>query len=188
VHEELDFRDGGVELFFRNSGKAGAVLQVRFGDGQTPPRTYTVGPDQETSDVFGATGATAYDLTVFGPNGFLRTFTGGLRSASAKIAVRAIYEKDENGLRLEIRNHGSEPEKVSIMDAYTGKSQSRTVHPHHTATFVNELHKTFGWYDLTITAESDSSFLRQLAGHLETGRASVTDPAIGATVATAAVA
>jgi phospholipase C len=56
------------------------------------------------------------------------------------------------------------------------------VHAQQTATFVSQLHKSFGWYDLTVTAESDSSFARQLAGQLETGKPSVTDPAIAAPV------
>jgi hypothetical protein len=36
------------------------------------------------------------------------------------------------------------------------------------------LKKTFGWYDLTITAGADSQFLRRSAGHLENGRDSAT--------------
>jgi phospholipase C len=33
---------------------------------------------------------------------------------------------------------------------------------------------------LSITVEGDQSFLRRLAGHVETGEASFSDPAIGA--------
>jgi len=50
------------------------------------------------------------------------------------------------------------------------------------------LHKTFGWYDFTVTVESDASFRRQLAGHVEAGKDSMTDPAIGAGVQQATVA
>ena len=32
------------------------------------------------------------------------------------------------------------------------------------------------WYDFVITSDSDSSFYRRVAGHVETGRDSVTDP------------
>jgi phospholipase C len=42
------------------------------------------------------------------------------------------------------------------------------------------LHKSFGWYDLKVRVDSDASFQRQLAGHVETGKPSVSDPAIGA--------
>jgi phospholipase C len=35
------------------------------------------------------------------------------------------------------------------------------------------------WYDLTLSLPGDPSFTQRLAGHLETGRTSRTDPAIG---------
>ncbi|MEQ1474038.1 MAG: hypothetical protein ABLQ96_09455 [Candidatus Acidiferrum sp.] len=41
-------------------------------------------------------------------------------------------------------------------------------------------HKTFDWNDVTVTVESDSRFVRQLAGDVENGRAIMTDPAIRA--------
>jgi phospholipase C len=42
-----------------------------------------------------------------------------------------------------------------------------------------ELEASFGWYDLTIEVESDATFQQRLAGHLETGNDSVSDPAVG---------
>jgi phospholipase C len=36
-----------------------------------------------------------------------------------------------------------------------------------------------GWYDVTITCAGDDVFARRLAGHVENGRPSVTDPAMG---------
>jgi phospholipase C len=41
------------------------------------------------------------------------------------------------------------------------------------------LERSYGWYDFRITTGSDSSFQHRLAGHLETGRDSMSDPAIG---------
>ena len=35
------------------------------------------------------------------------------------------------------------------------------------------------WYDLTVALAGDPSYRLRLAGHIETGRASRTDPAIG---------
>jgi phospholipase C len=180
VEGEVNAAQGGIALSFRNTGNAGAVFQVRFGDGRSAPRTYTVGAGDETSDLFATIGATSYDLSASGPNGFLRTFAGGLAPGSANLTVHAIYDKDAEGMALVIRNHGSSAEKVSVLEAYSGKTQTRVVLSQNTATFVSQLHKSFGWYDLTVRAESDPGFARQLAGHVETGRPSVTDPAIGA--------
>jgi len=42
-----------------------------------------------------------------------------------------------------------------------------------------KLDKTFGWYDLTITVEGNDAFRRRYAGHVETGKMSRTDPAMG---------
>jgi len=182
VHGEVNASNGAVKLFFRNSGKAGAFLQVRSGDGETGPWSYTVGAGDETSDNFGTTGATSYDFSAFGPNGFLRTFAGGLEADSANLTVNAIYDGESEGIALMIRNQGSSAQKVSIFDAYSGTTHTRLLQPHDSATYVSQLHKSFGWYDLTVRVDSDVTFQRQLAGHVETGRPSVTDPAIGAAV------
>jgi len=171
--------EGNIQLHFRNSGKAGAFFQVRFGDGQTGPRAYTVGAGDETSDTFGASG-NSHDLSVFGPNGFLRTFAGGVAARSANLTVKAIYDKGSEGIALEIHNHGSSAERVKVTDAYSSKTTTQQVQPHGTFTHYSELHKSFGWYDFTVQADSDASFQRQLAGHIETGRDSVSDPGIGA--------
>jgi phospholipase C len=81
-----------------------------------------------------------------------------------------------------IHNHGSDDVKVEIADAYSGKTISHHMQPDSTFTYFNELENSFGWYDLTVQVDSDPSFRRQLAGHVETGRDSVTDPAIGGLV------
>jgi phospholipase C len=183
VHGEVRSSHGGIQLSFRNTGKAGAAFQVRSGDGQTGPWTYTVAAGDETSDSFATNGATSYDLSVFGPNGFLRTFAGGLAADSANLAINATYDEGSDGIALVIRNQGSGAVKVSIFDAYSGKTHTHVVHSHDTATYVSQLQKSFGWYDFTVRVASDARFQRQLAGHVETGRPSVSDPAIGAAVA-----
>lgn len=182
VNGKVDYSQGGVELLFRNIGKAGAVFQVRSGDGKTGPWTYTVGAGDETSDTIGTKGAASYALLVYGPNGFFRTFLGSLAENSADLTVDAIYDKESEGIALVICNQGASAEKVTIFDAYSGKTHTQHVQPHGSATFVAQLHESFGWYDLTLQVETDASFQRQLAGHVETGKPTMTDPAIGAGV------
>jgi phospholipase C len=183
VHGEVNASQGGVRLVFRNTGKAGAVFQVRSGDGQTGPWTYTVAAGDEASDSFGSRGVGSYDFEVSGPNGFLRTFAGGLATGSANLTVNAIYDKESEAIALVIRNHGSNAEKVSIFDAYSGKTRKHLLHPHDSVTYVSRLEESFGWYDLTVRVDSDARFQRQLAGHVETARPSMTDPAMGGSVA-----
>jgi len=43
----------------------------------------------------------------------------------------------------------------------------------------DELESSFGWYDLSVQTDADRDFLRRLAGHLENGRDSASDPAFG---------
>ena len=79
-----------------------------------------------------ATARTIYRC--FGPNGFLRAFAGGLAGGSANLTVRAIYDKESEGITLVIHNHSGSPERVSIADAYSGKTSTHLLQPHDTFT------------------------------------------------------
>ena len=179
VDADVNTWHGTLQLRFRNCGNAAAFFQVRFADGLTAPRAYTVGAGDDASDNFPTTGG-SYDLSVFGPNGFLRTFTGGVGSRSANISVKSIYDKESEGIALVIQNHSSNGEKVTIFDAYSGKTITHQLSPNGTFTYFTPLGKSHGWYDFTIQASADSSFQRRLAGHVETGHDSTTDLAIAA--------
>ncbi len=172
---------GPLQLRFHNTGKAAAVFQVRSGNGLTGPWTYTVGVGDEVSDSFGTSSDTSYDLSVYGANGFLRTFAGSYGKSSANLTVKSIYITGSEGIILEVHNHGTTAERVHVIEAYSGKTTTVWLDPHQSFEHFWQLEKSFGWYDLSVTASSDASFQRQLAGHVETGKDSVTDPAIGAT-------
>jgi phospholipase C len=47
------------------------------------------------------------------------------------------------------------------------------------STVMVDLRGSFGWYDLTITVDADSTAQWRIAGHVETGRDSMSDPALG---------
>jgi phospholipase C len=179
AHGDTDFSTGSFNLHFANLGKA-AALQVRSGNSSTGPWTYTVGRGHELSDNFAVTaeGLTAYDLSAYGPNGFLRAFKGAVAKQSAHLEVRNAYEIQGNGIVLFIRNLGLSKTEVRVTDAYTGDTFKQTLHPGEALERTWHLDHSHGWYDLTVTVESDASFSRQLAGHVETGNDSVTDPAI----------
>jgi phospholipase C len=42
-----------------------------------------------------------------------------------------------------------------------------------------DLSKSHGWYDFSILVDGDTETLYRYAGHLETGKASFTDPLMG---------
>jgi phospholipase C len=182
VKGQADADAGTVKLHFTNSGKSGAVFQVRSGNDQDGPWTYTVGSKDEVDETwsFKATSQTNYDLTVYGPNGFLRGFEGSLAGHGADLSVRALYEPNQVAVVLEIQNGGERLEKVRIHDAYTGQDTARFLDAGETFAQRVPLDASFGWYDLTIQVDSDPRFRRRVAGHLEMGRDSMTDPAMGA--------
>ena len=125
---------------------------------------------------------TRSNLSVYGPNGFLRTFKGTVAAEGANLGVVSTYQVDafRPGITLNVHNRGAAVGKVSIRDAYTGQTVAQQVEPGRSLTWHWSLEASFGWYDLTIVVESDSTFERRLAGHVETGSDSVSDPAIGA--------
>jgi phospholipase C len=169
---------GNVTIDFVNMGNVTTVFQVRSGNTQTGPWTYTVGPKTDVSDSWSlAGGQTAYDLSVYGPNGFLRAFKGNSAQGAANLRIDSMYS-EEGGLVLFIRNAGSVSATVSLLNVYTGHTSTHDLKAGATLNHQADLEDTFGWYDLVVTVASDSSFQQHFAGHVETGRDSITDPAI----------
>jgi phospholipase C len=185
LHAEGDVRLSSrtVKLHFGNSGRAAAVFQVRSGNAADGPWTYTVGPHDRLSDTWTfRADEGGYDLSVYGPNGFLRVLKGSFsRRGRALVSVKSRYRPDACGITLALHNLGSAACQVRILNAYTRET---IVVPSLDAGGEIERHfsleSSFGWYDLTIEVDSDPTFKQQLAGHVESGADSMTDPAIGA--------
>ncbi len=150
--------------------------------------------ESKLSDVWNiaADGQTAYDLSVYGPNGFLRSFRGSIAGTyKTDLRVNAIYGRDEDrgergwgersheGITLEIINPGRHRTRVQIHDAYTGQTATQTLAGGETLSLHYRLERSYGWYDFTVQTDADSTFLRRVAGHVETGEDSKSDPAIG---------
>jgi phospholipase C len=170
--------EGTVRIDFANTGRSACVYQVRSADGQSGPWTYTVGANDRTFDTWTFASHAAYDLSVYGPNGFFRGFKGTVSSSTANLDVTVSYDR-EPGITLEILNRGPHAVLARIGDGYAGGTVPLALEPGKRATWHWSLESSFGWYDLTVQVDSDPDFCRHLAGHVETGRDSMTDPAIG---------
>jgi len=180
VDEKADGPTGEFAIRLGNSGRGAAVFHVRSGDGQSGPWTYTVDAGSDVSAAFPASGGTAYDLSVYGPNGFLRAFKGTLSGKKqSDLQVTTTYDLRSGGISLEIHNRGKLDENVRIADAYSGTTLTPSIAKGKTFRQFFDLQESFGWYDLTIENDSDASFQRQVAGHLETENDSRSDPALG---------
>jgi phospholipase C len=123
-----------------------------------------------------AKGQAKYDLSVYGPNGYLRSFAGSIDTwDKANLSVTPDFS-DEHGITLEIENKSHKTARLQVFDAYTKRTLERSLAPRQTAIWHWSLEDSYGWYDLSITVESDPSFRQQLAGHVETGKDSMSDP------------
>jgi phospholipase C len=81
-----------------------------------------------------------------------------------------------------VRNAGERNASVTLLDAYTGEKVTRVLHPGGSAEDPLSLERFHGWYDVVVRVAEDPSFERRLAGHVETGRDSISDPAMGGLV------
>ncbi|GHH87468.1 non-hemolytic phospholipase C [Streptomyces sulfonofaciens] len=189
-----------AELAFSNSGphvRRASHFSVYNNLAATPsladypakfPGQYTVdashGPVRTvtgTAPVGAVAGDTAYDITVVGPNRFLRHFTGDVAASGSTARVEAEYPADGHGagpaLALRLTNTAGTPVTFTIVsNQYTSERPITRVVPGHgraTHTF-DPLAGSDGWYDLSVTVSGDPSWSRRYVGHLEDGSDSVT--------------
>ncbi|MNM63151.1 Non-hemolytic phospholipase C precursor [compost metagenome] len=189
VSAREDTRERVVRLLFANTGKAAAVFHVydRLHLDRVP-RRYMVEPGKELHgswDVF-AGDAGKYDLWVLGPNGFHRAFSGDVAAAGAASAsapeIRVCYDIANAAVYLDLINTGSAACTFTVRpNAYRNDGPWSFEVP---AGKQLQQHWPVGlqgnWYDFTVTA-SQGSFTRRFAGRIETGKDSVSDPAMGVT-------
>ena len=189
VHATVNASNSTVLLTFTNTGGATVVFHVRSGNPADVVRTYTVEPGKQLDGVWNV--ASSYDLSVYGPNGFLRSFKGSIGAGAAALDVVSKYVTQGRGsIVLAITNASNVRAEVNVLDAYTTNSSVKNHEPHRRkkqgpqGTFEDSfaLHRFGGWYDLIITVTGDPSFRYQLAGHVETGEDSISDPALGGLV------
>jgi phospholipase C len=182
VEVKADFTNHTVQIHLDNTGQAASVLQIRSGVPTDPPRVYTLAAGTDYLETWPATKGTpsTYDLSVYGPNGFLRAYQGTIAHGKANLEIRTAYDGDHTGIQLWIENHGSETVTVKVLEAYSRQTTSLELESGKRIQPYWSLKTTYGWYDFTVTVESDPSFSQQVAGHVEAGKDSMTDPAIGA--------
>ena len=110
--------------------------------------------------------------------GFLLYFKG--RLSGLALHVRAESKSYESAIKLSLRITGSHQASVTVIDAYSGAQITRSLGANFgQADCEISLDRFGGWYDLLVTAAEDSTFAYRLVGYVETGRDSVSDPAMG---------
>jgi phospholipase C len=157
---------------FRNTGRAAAVLQVR--SPAHDPRNYTVEPARHLTDTWDA--ASGYDLSVHGPNGFFRRFTGSGAGRQPGLDIRTRYDERRTEVILEMANRGHTRVDAIVRDRGTARRTTLSVRPGEMKAPRWSLSRTKGWYDLTLAV---GRVEYRYAGHLENGQDSISDPGMG---------
>jgi phospholipase C len=172
---------GAFRIDFKNTGKAGACFQVRSGNPAEGPWSFTVEADKSLSNSWPLAAAQGkYDLSVFGPNGFLRQFRGTVRrNAAVDLDVDVRYDADDCVLVLRVTNEAHVSCRVKVVSGYDNRTLVDVLPRGKGFQKRWPLKSSFGWHDLSITADGDPGFLRRVAGHLENDRDSISDPAFG---------
>ncbi|MFJ8504562.1 phosphocholine-specific phospholipase C [Streptomyces avermitilis] len=166
---------GRFTLTFASGARAGAAFLVTSGNRTDGPWTYTTEAGRTVSDTWNSAYSNgSYDLTVHGPNGFLRVFKGPGGAVGPEVTARHVG----GDVRLTFTNKGSGTVRLELTDGYGGKPRSFKVRSGATVRHTVDLRAARRWYDLTVVSDADPGFLRRFAGHVENGRPGVSDPAI----------
>ncbi|HTU53830.1 MAG TPA: phospholipase C, phosphocholine-specific [Acetobacteraceae bacterium] len=178
--DEVAARAGGLALRFASFGAVGASFTVYREGSEEMPRRYTVGAGDRVEDEWSLAGAGFQEITVAGPNGFLRRYR---RGGDTIVRVAARADAAAEALVLTLANSGAEMASVRLSDAAYGKA-ARTIAlaPRASVRVEWNVAASGHWYDIVVTGPHGES--TRLAGHVETGRPSITDPAAIAPVLT----
>ncbi|MFL9485202.1 phosphocholine-specific phospholipase C [Chitinophagaceae bacterium LWZ2-11] len=130
-----------------------------------------------------------YHLQAYGPNGFFRELKGA--SNDPLIDVFVSYQQGEGfskkltgNVEIKLSNTGPQKHTVEIIDnAYQTPASFLTLDAasgkHAKDVAVLDLTKSSGWYDFTVRVKSNTTFEKRFAGRVETGKPSISDPAMG---------
>jgi phospholipase C len=197
VNGHADPKKSTFELSIGNTGDQGAHFYVYSTNRTDGPWRYTVEAGKSLSESFDLTTTNgAYAFEVFGPNGFVRKFAGNVAATAqgatqasqfgaghhnekpAQPEVKVQYDVANGNVFLKFSNKGDKLARLTVTDNAYGARPRPVLVPagaHIEEAWV--LAASHHWYDLTVTSNDDESFLRRVAGHVENGRPSISDPA-----------
>jgi phospholipase C len=193
THGRMEIATGKFWIDFVNSGKAGASFHARNGIlPQEPPRRYSVSAANTVSDCWLLSGSERkhasgphfdpdYDISIHGPNGFFSHFRGTVPGpGQPRPEVTVEYNHSTGDVQLSLTNAGTAPCTVKIVNGYGRAEEGHQLQLQAGATVEDHwpLGASSGWFDLSITVVDAPAFLRRFAGHVETGRASISDPGV----------
>jgi len=176
-----DVADDRVRLIFENAGRAAAVFHVydRLHRDRIP-RRYTVGAGESLAGDWAGRENDPYDLWIVGPNGFHRHIAGVQTMAEPRVSLSA--DPGRQSIALMLSNPGKTARRIEASPMAYGHAlgaRSFTLAPGQSTTARWSLSATHGWYDIAVRLPAETRYLRRFAGRLESGRDSISDPAMG---------
>jgi phospholipase C len=166
----------GFNVYLRNlkegGGMRAATYAVKAGDGLAVEFPLVL---------FGSGG---YAVEVHGPNGFYRSFAGVAEETGVEVRLSCEREGSTwtGDVGVHVRRGSGGPVGYEIRDnSYRGDAVRRVVAGGGDDTVVVPLKRSYGWYDFTVQVEGWKGHAR-FAGHVDTGRASFSDPLMGGVI------
>ena len=164
-------------LEIENAGMAGVALTLYDRAGHAGPWYYTLEAGKRVSDALPLSNM-HFAFELHGPNGFLRQFRQGSRTRDVDISTH--YDPVDEALVIRIDNHGTGALAVTSSANFysTEKPRSLTVAAGSSTEDRWPIASSAHWYDVSVRLAGDTEYLRRFAGHVETGRPSMSDPAL----------
>ena len=148
------------------------------------PRRYTVEPGKTLTGSWPHSVTGGYDLFLLGPNGFHRSYQGAAatgNAASSNPDIALCYDIANGDVLVTLSNTGLMPASFTLKaNAYFDTApQSFTVPAGASMQQTLVLKDSGHWYDFTVATSGANAITRRFAGRVETGQASISDPAMG---------
>jgi len=191
VSDKLSSSSSSIEIKIDNTGNQGAAFVLFDVTNITNinPLKYTVGSKNTITSNVIANGDYYYHLQ--GPNGFVRNFQGNTNDVSCiGIESSISYQPSTSNIILNIINNDKNDKKIFIVDNAYGIFDPKFISI-PSGTKSSDLHfnilKSGHWYDITVSvmtgsfSDNDNNefcYIRRFMGRMETGFASISDPAM----------
>jgi phospholipase C len=127
----------------------------------------------------------AYDLEVFGPNGYRWLIAGRVPAANEVIANPEIvlrHRGAEYAIELTAANRGRRTCVIATAPTMYRSDRATTLELTPAAERISiawPVSNSGFWYDFNVVAPMLPGWLRRFAGRVETGRHGISDPALG---------
>lgn len=165
-------------MIFENKGSKGAVYHVyNMHRLDMIPWRYTVEAGKSLQDEWNVSeNKGSYELEVYGPNGYFQKFSGNINKNEPTVAPE--YDSGKGGIYISINNNTGVKLKAEILsNAYSyAKKEIISIEPGKNIKLYRNLEPSGNWYDFSVKMKS--GFLHRFAGRVETGKHSVSDPAM----------